>query len=81
MKLKDWRNQKNLTLREAAVIFGVGEGKNPSRRMQRIESGESPVDPFLSDTIIKETAGDVSLKDLTDTRRDYLSARQMEALN
>lgn len=78
MKLKAWRTEKKNTLRETADLFGIGGGANPSRRMQRIETGEAPVDAVLADTIVRITEGVVSLQDLNDTRRDWLSGTRSE---
>lgn len=79
MDIKSWRTEKQITLREAADVFGIGDGKNPSRRMQRIETGEAPVDALLADTIVKATEGVVTLQDINDIRRTWLSERQREA--
>jgi hypothetical protein len=74
MKLRDWRiREPKKTLKEMADLLGIGHGANPSRRYQRIETGESPVDAVLADTIVTVTGGEVSLKDLNDTRREFLS--------
>lgn len=78
MKLKAWRTDSSLTLRGAAEIFGIGDGKNPSRRMQRIETGEAPVDALLADVIVQVTNGAVTLQDLNDTRRDWLSGARSD---
>lgn len=72
MKLRDWRIREKKTLRELADLLGIGQGANPSRRMQRIETGEAPVDAILADLVVTTTAGEVSLKDLNDTRREFL---------
>ncbi|WP_448113104.1 helix-turn-helix domain-containing protein [Mesorhizobium amorphae] len=80
MKIRDWRQQQNLSFREAAEFFGIGGGKNPARRMQRIETGESPVDAVLADKIVNQTGRVVTLQDINDTRRDFL-ANQQEAVS
>lgn len=74
MKLRDWRAQKHLTLKQLADLLGIGQGKNPSRRMQRIEMGGAPVDALLADKIVSTTDAEVTLQDLNDTRRDFLAA-------
>lgn len=79
MKLREWRDANSLSLRGAAVRFGIGNGKNPARRMQRIETGEAPVDAILADRIVSETGGAVSLKDLNDIRRGWLERGLVEA--
>lgn len=73
MKLRDWRLSKNLTLKDAAELFEVGAGKNPSRSMQRVENGEVPVDAPLAARIVERTDGSVGLQDLHDMRREFLS--------
>lgn len=74
MKLREWRTREAKTLKELAELLGVGQGANPSRRVQRLETGEAPIDAILADKIVAVTSGDVSLQDLNDTRREYLSA-------
>lgn len=74
MRLRNWRIEKNLTLREAAELFGIGGGANPSRRMQRIETGEAPVDAILADAIVRETDEAVTLLDLNETRKEFLNS-------
>lgn len=82
MKIRDWRQQQNLSFRQAAEFFGIGGGKNPARRMQRIETGESPVDAVLADTIVTRTNQLVTLQDINDTRRDFLASQpQHEAVS
>ncbi|MER8762853.1 hypothetical protein [Mesorhizobium sp. M0968] len=61
-------------MKELAELLGVGQGANPSRRVQRLETGEAPIDAILADKIVLATSGEVSLQDLNDTRREYLSA-------
>ncbi len=73
MQLKDWRNRENKTLRELAELLGIGHGANPSRRMQRIETGEAPVDALLAAMIVSVTRTEVSLQDINDTRAEYLA--------
>jgi transcriptional regulator with XRE-family HTH domain len=79
MKLRDWRIREKKTLKDLADLLGVGQGANPSRRVQRIETGEGPVDAVLSDKIVTVTLGEVSLQDLNDTRRAWLSSTVVEA--
>lgn len=74
MKLRDWRIRENLNLREMADSLGIGHGANPSRRMQRIETGEAQPDAILADDIVTLTKGEVTLKDMNDTRKEFLSA-------
>lgn len=76
MRLRDWRLEKNLNLRELAELIGEGGGSNPARRAQRIETGESPVDAPLADRIVAATSEKVTLQDLHDTRRDWLNSNQ-----
>lgn len=78
MKLRDWRISNKLSLRQAAVRFGIGGGVNPARRMQRVETGESPVDALLASMIVETTGGVVTLQDLNDVRRDWLSVSRSE---
>ncbi|MGX9145895.1 helix-turn-helix domain-containing protein [Mesorhizobium sp. 128a] len=74
MKLRDWRIRETKTLKDVAEMLGVGQGANPSRRVQRIETGEAPVDAILADKIVSMCGGDVTLQDLNDTRREFLAA-------
>ncbi|RWH31620.1 helix-turn-helix transcriptional regulator [Mesorhizobium sp.] len=74
MKLRDWRIREDKTLKEVAELLGIGQGANPSRRVQRMETGEAPIDAILSDKIVVISGGEVTLQDLNDTRREYLSA-------
>lgn len=74
MKLRDWRTREGKTLKEVADLLGIGQGANPSRRVQRVETGEAPVDAILADKIVLLTSGEVSLQDLNDIRREFLSA-------
>jgi len=76
MKLRDWRNRENKTLRELAELLGIGHGANPSRRVQRLETGEAVADALLADRIVEATNGEVSLQDLNDTRKEFLSAER-----
>ncbi|TPJ57044.1 hypothetical protein [Mesorhizobium sp. B2-6-1] len=74
MKLREWRIRESKTLKELAEMLGIGQGANPSRRVQRLEIGEALADAILADKIVAVTAGEVTLQDLNDTRREYLSA-------
>ncbi|RVD44902.1 XRE family transcriptional regulator [Mesorhizobium sp. M4A.F.Ca.ET.020.02.1.1] len=74
MKLRDWRTREQKTLKELAELLGIGQGANPSRRVQRIETGEAPVDAILADKIVSVAGGDVTLQDLNETRRAFLEA-------
>ncbi|TPL40656.1 helix-turn-helix transcriptional regulator [Mesorhizobium sp. B2-4-6] len=74
MKLRDWRIRENRTLKELAELLGIGQGTNPSRRVQRIETGEAPVDAIIADKIVSLAGGDVTLQDLNETRRAFLEA-------
>lgn len=76
MKLRDWRIREKKTLREVADLLDIGQGANPSRRMQRIETGEAPVDAILADRIVEVTADEVTLRDLNDTRGEFLRSHQ-----
>lgn len=78
MKIREWRIANSKSLRQAAEAFGIGGGKNPSRRMQRIETGEAPVDALLADVIVTITNGAVTLQDLNDTRRDFMQNARAE---
>jgi transcriptional regulator with XRE-family HTH domain len=79
MKLRDWRTSEKLTLKQLAEHLGIGGGKNPSRRVQRIETGEAPLDALLADRIVDLTRGAVSLQDLHQTRRNWLASQQEPA--
>lgn len=74
MKLRDWRIREEKTLKELAELLGIGQGANPSRRVQRIETGEAPVDAILADKIVSLAGGEVTLQDLNETRRAFLEA-------
>ncbi|HMM73250.1 MAG TPA: helix-turn-helix transcriptional regulator [Rhodocyclaceae bacterium] len=74
MKFREWRISQQLTLKQVADLLGIGHGANPSRRVQRIENGESPVDALLADKIVEVTGGQVTLQDQNDTRRQYLAS-------
>jgi transcriptional regulator with XRE-family HTH domain len=74
MRLRAWRIREEMTLKVLAEMLGIAEGSNPSRRAQRIETGEAPVDAILAEAIVSLTGGDVTLQDLNDTRRQFLTA-------
>jgi transcriptional regulator with XRE-family HTH domain len=73
MKLRDWRARESKTLKDLAEMLGLGHVSNPSRRVQRIETGEAPVDAIIADRIVSITGGEVSLQDLNETRLAFLS--------
>jgi transcriptional regulator with XRE-family HTH domain len=73
MKLREWRTTNQKTLKETAELLGIGQGANPSRRAQRIETGEAPVDAIIADRIVTVTNGAVTLQDINDTRREFLA--------
>ncbi|WP_245513798.1 MULTISPECIES: helix-turn-helix transcriptional regulator [unclassified Mesorhizobium] len=79
MKLRDWRAAHGKTLKQLADDLGLGGGANPSRRAQRVETGESPVDVPLADKIVAITGGRVTLEDLHMTRREWLAANSEAA--
>lgn len=73
MRLRNWRLENGLKLRELADLLGIG-GKNPSRSAQRIETGSAPVDAPLADRILEVTSAKVTLEDIHAQRRDWLSS-------
>lgn len=76
MKLRDWRIEQGKTLRQLADDLGIGDGANPSRRVQRMETGEVPVDAILTARIVALTDGQVSLEDLHGARLDWLNNKR-----
>lgn len=77
MKFRNWRTREEKTLRATAGLLGIGHGANPSRRVQRLETGEVPADPILAEKIVELTKGEVSLKDLSDMRKEFLLANRL----
>lgn len=70
MNLNSWRIKNGKTLAWLATELGIDSGKNPSRRIQRIERGEVPIDVVLAEKIVAVTSGEVTLRDLASMRRE-----------
>ena len=82
MHLVDWRKSLGLTLAEAAAAFGIADA-NPSRTLQRFETGERRPSAELAETILRESGGKVTAHDLHEVRlqwekRNAASARAVQ---
>lgn len=73
MDFKAWRLSKGLSLADVAGRLGIA-GANPSREVQRIETGEARPDADLVQAIGRLTGGAVGADDLMAARLLWLKA-------
>jgi transcriptional regulator with XRE-family HTH domain len=72
MKFRDWRLGCKLTRAACARALGI-EGRNPSRTMQRIETGETRADAPIVEKIRALTGGMVTAEDMHQQRLAWLT--------
>jgi transcriptional regulator with XRE-family HTH domain len=75
MKLKEWRQTHEKTLRECAEFLGLGD----ARVYQRYESGEQWPSAPTVEAMLEMTGREVSVADLHDQRVEWLKANKPDA--
>lgn len=73
-KLRTWRLSEGLTLAAAARRFGL-DGRNPASTLAKIESGQHRPSVALSEVIVRETGGAVTVQDLHDAALAWIGAK------
>lgn len=76
MKLKEWRQTHEKTLRECAEVLGLGD----ARVYQRYESGEQWPSAPTVEAILEMTSNDVSVVDLHEQRVEWIKANKPEVV-
>ena len=76
VRLADWRRQEKLTLKEVAGRLEIA-GVNPSRTVQRMETGESWPDAPMLAAIFRMTGGRVTPWTMANTRMEFLLRREL----
>ncbi len=77
MDLRAWRKAHSRTLADVARVLGI-TGKNPSRTVQRYETGAARIDLGTAAAITVMSGGAVTFEDLCRVRREHLSAADVE---
>lgn len=72
MFLRDWRLSRDKTLRDLADELGIAGGVNPSRTVQRLETGEALADADMIERISIVTKGAVTAADMYAVRLAWL---------
>lgn len=67
MNISDWRKSQGKSLAELAAAIGIS-GANPARSLQRYETGERVMPAVLQDSLVRVSAGAVTVSDLFDVR-------------
>jgi transcriptional regulator with XRE-family HTH domain len=76
MKLKEWRQTHEKTLRECAEVLGLGD----ARVYQRYESGEQWPSAPTVEAILEMTANSVTVVDLHEQRVEWIKANRPDVV-
>jgi transcriptional regulator with XRE-family HTH domain len=79
MKLRDWRIDAQISLRELAEKLGI-TGANPARNVQRYEKGFATMPSELIFRLEQLTDGQVTAQDMHEVRLEWLRAHKPDAL-
>lgn len=74
MNLNQWRQTRDMTMKEASILLGL----ESARTYQRYETGENRPDAPLIERIMAATDGAVTLADLHRQRLEWLRENKPE---